>query len=134
MAQGSFTQTGLAEMKAAIAKFPAAHTARLRAVAEAAAHRVRARAQQILASKTHGTGRTEARIGEVQEDAANQQFLIVSRAPRGRASNLPWLLEYGTSKMGARPYMRPAADAEEDQYRREMDTASADETRKAFGA
>lgn len=131
---GSFTQTGLDEMKAAIRTFPERHTARLRAVAEATATRVMDRARAILSSKTHGTGRTAAQIGPVKEDAANQQFLVTSRAPRGRASNLPWLLEYGTTKMGARAYMRPAADAEDDRYRHDMEAASADEAQKAFGS
>lgn len=130
---GSFTQTGLDEMKVAIRTFPAAHLARLRAVAEATAVRMRERAAAILNSKTHGTGATAASIGAPKEDKANQQFLVTSRAPRGRASNLPWLLEYGTSKMSARPYMRPAADAEDERYRSDMEAASADETQKALG-
>lgn len=133
MAEGSFIQTGLAEMKASIATFPEAHTNRLRAVAEAAATRVMNRAREILASKTHGSGAMAARIGPVKEDRANSLFFVTSKAPFGRASNLPWLIEYGTANMGARPYMRPAADAEEERYRSEMEAASADEAQKAFG-
>lgn len=127
---GSFTQTGLAEMKAAIARFPEDHTARLRAVAAATADRLMKRSQAMMDS--HGTGATAARIGPVQEDKANQQFLVISRAPKGAASNLPWLLEYGTIDTPAFGYMRKAADAEEERYRADMEAASVDETQKAF--
>lgn len=150
MAESTFTQTGLAEMRQAIEQFPAAHTAALRAVAQATAGRVMARAKALLASQTHGTGATAAAI-TVTEDAANKQFIVSSpgvphptislhtmkRSGRTHTqkvsqNNLPIWLEYGTVHMTARPYMRPAAAAEEAQYARDMENASADAAAKAF--
>lgn len=130
-------------MRAAVQQLPTAVTAALRGVAEATAQRVLANARANLARQTHGTGATAAAIN-VTEDASNHAFIVASPGvphPRfslhrmtrsGRThtqkvtqNNLPIWLEYGTVHMAARPYMRPAAEAEVDRYRRDMEAASA---------
>lgn len=140
---GSFTQTGVNEMRQAVHKLPAAVTAGLREVAKASAHRILANARANLARQTHGTGATAKAI-VIEEDAANREFRVISvGAPHPRFSlhrmkrsgrthtqrvtqnNLPMWLEYGTSKMAARPYMHPAAAAEVRNYRVACEVVSA---------
>lgn len=151
MSESSFTQTGLEEFKRAVERLPATVTAKLRSVAMVTAHRVKGDAQAILRSKTHGTGATANAIF-VEEDSANQAFLVKSPgAPHQRLSlhrmkrsgrthtqkvtqnNLPIWLEYGTSTMEARSYMRPAADRAQAQYRRDMEEASAKAVQETLG-
>jgi hypothetical protein len=142
MSDSNFTQTGRNEFVQAVERLPDAVTKALRSVALVTAHRVKGDAQQILRSKTHGTGKTADAIF-VEEDAADQAFLVKSPGvPHPRLSlhrmkrsgrthtqkvsqnNLPIWLEHGTSKMAARPYMRPAADHAQAPYRRDMEAAS----------
>ena len=151
MSDSSFTTVGLEAFRRAVDQFPAAHTAKLRALAEETALRVRDDAKAILRSKTHGTGKTADAI-VVEEDAANQAFLVKSPGvPHQRLSlhrmkrsgrmhtqkvtqnNLPIWLEYGTVDMTARPYMRPAADRAQARYRRDMEAASAEAAAETFG-
>jgi hypothetical protein len=61
----------------------------------------------------------------VREEEAKQQFLVESKAARPAPANLPIWLEYGTSKMSARSYFRPAAEAQADAYIRATERAVA---------
>jgi HK97 gp10 family phage protein len=131
----SFKQTGLAEMRRAAEQFPDDQRAALKGVARATAHRILGRSRQLLGEQTHGTGFTASQL-EVTEDEPNKQFLV--GANPGLVRRHPWnlmiWLEYGTSKMRARPFMRPAADAEREPYRREMAAASSSAAAKTFGS
>jgi len=151
MAESAVTTTGIDELRRAINEFPASVTAVCRRVAEATANGILVDARRRLQSQTHGTGATAAAI-YIEEDAANHQFIIASPGvphPRfslhrmkrsGRThtqrvsqNNLPLWLEYGTQKMPARPYMRPAAEAAKPRYEADMQTAVETEMRRSFG-
>jgi HK97 gp10 family phage protein len=121
MARESVTATGLAELKRAIDAFPRTVTLALRGVAWHSARRIRTRAQQILRSKTHGTGKTANSIEVIEEE---KSFLVHVAGDPDRPANLPLWLERGTRHMAARPYMRPASDEEEPTYKREMEQAA----------
>lgn len=130
---GSFTQTGVNEMRAAVQQLPTAVTAALRGVAEATAKRMLANAKAILRErlKTDRHALIDALV--IEENAANHEFRVISKSPSGQSANLPIWIEYGTVKMGARPYMHPSAEAELDQYRRDCETASAGAASRLIG-
>lgn len=134
MAESTVTQTGRDEMIAAITTFPDAVTARLKAVAGATAARVRDGAQAILRSKQKTDATKLADNITVEEDAANKQFFVISRSPVGQPTNVTIWNEYGTVKMGARPYMHPAAAAEEAQYASDMQAAADGLAAETFGS
>lgn len=133
MAEGSFTQTGVAELRAAIDVFPARHTAALRSVAQRSAERMRNDARRRLLAQLKTNARALADGITVKEDAANRQFMVESSPPKGQHPLVTIWNEYGTFKMSARPYMHPAADAEREPYRREMDRVSVAVAQETFG-
>jgi len=142
MAMSSITITGRNELLAGSRELPAHVTAALRAVAQTTAQRVLSRARANLAAKTKGTGATAKAI-YIKDDPANQMFMVVSpgvaharfslhtmkRSGRKHTQKvtlnmLPIWIEHGTVKMAPRPYMRPAADAENAAYQRAMEAAA----------
>ncbi len=149
MAAGSVTSTGIAELRQAIEQLPDAVTAALKEVARQTAVRELATAQRLVPVKT---GYTRDHI-HIVEDVAHKQYLVVAgtdapevrfswhiskRTGRGHTQKvtlnmLPVWLEKGTRFMRARPFMRPASDAEQDRYRAEMDAASVATAVKVFG-
>ncbi len=126
------TTTGLDELFAATRALDDRVQGRFRAVAAASAFRVKTRAQQILRSKTHGTGATANAIGIV-EDLPRKRYQVIAQAPPQKPELLPVWIEYGTSKMAARPFMRPAADAEQAPYGHAMIDAAAAILRGVLG-
>ncbi len=132
----------LAALKAAIDRFPAEVTAALKAVAKASADRIAVHAATILRSKTHGTGATADSIRVLDQSARKRYVVDVPGGPQPTISlhrmkrsgrthtqrvttwNLPLWLERGTKKMAARPFLRPAADAESDRYKANMRAAA----------
>src|SRR3990167_2635301 len=116
MAEGT-TSTGLEEFKAAARAFPEEHRKALRAVAQATATRVEARAiANMQASKYPAQARTV--IIATEEDAANQAFTVIAKPAPRRPGNITLWIEHGTLRVPAQPFMRPAAQAETAQYRR----------------
>lgn len=109
----------LAGLRDAIERLPTDVTAALKGVAHDTAIRVQTRARQILLAKRPKAGSVAAAITIVDE-SAHHQYVVDSLAPSGHPPNLPLWLERGTVHMEARPYMRPAGDAEDDRYKREM--------------
>ncbi|HZA01117.1 MAG TPA: hypothetical protein VE665_02445 [Hyphomicrobiaceae bacterium] len=129
---GRVTVTGLDEYRRAVAALPAEVTAKLHTVAEATAVRIQAAAKNRLRAQLQ-TGR-HALIDAitVNNDPAHRQVQVLSAPPPGQAAMLPMFVEYGTVKMPARPYMRPAADAAGDAYTRAIELASDAVVRKAL--
>ncbi len=130
---GSVTSTGLEEMRAACQQLPAV-TAALREVAKATAIRIQANAKAILRMK-EVSDRTELIDAIVlEENAANREFRVISNPPPGQSANVTIWNEYGAlGRIVARYYMHDSAEAERDQYRRDMEAASADAVAKVLG-
>lgn len=121
---GSVTATGLKELSAAIDRLPANVTAALRTNASNTAQRIRALARQLLFSLgvfgleprskyTAGQPHLADSI-RIVEDAAQKQFRVEPWTPW--LPNLGLWIERGTSILRARPFMRPAGDAERGRY------------------
>lgn len=131
MASNSFVQSGVAEMRRSIESFSDDQTAALKAVAFATAARILKRERELLASQTHGEGNTADAL-YIEDDSANKRFIVRFGLIKNRPANLPIFLEYGTVHMDARPFVRPAADAEKERYRRDMESASTNAAAKSF--
>lgn len=114
----SVKASGVKELRAIVEGLPRAVTLALRGVAWNSSRKIRTEAQRILRSKTHGRGRTADAIVVIEEEQ-EQQFVVVSQGHPDDPANLPLWLERGTKYMAARPYMRPAGDAEDAHYKRE---------------
>lgn len=121
MPDAGVTTTGLAEMRTAVDTLAQREKAALQDTAVQTGRRIAARAQRLLRQQTHGTGQTAAEIHLVTDAHGCQ---VISDAPADRPADLPTYLEFGTVKMGARPYMRPALDAEATPYQRDSERAS----------
>ena len=119
----------LAKLRANIERLPVRVTAQLRAVAWRTSRVVRTRAQQILRSQTHGTGKTANSI-VIVEQAEKKQFLVTVENPDNPELGL-WL-ERGTVHMRARPFMRPAGDEATAGYVREMTEAATQAAEDSF--
>lgn len=124
----SATVTGLAELKRGIERLPQAVTDACRKVARDTALRVRGSAASkvpvdtgITRDSIHVVPHPEEKFYRVEVGAAPQH-----RRDDGRTAflpNLPIWLEFGTRFKSARPFMRPAFDAESDRYVRDMTSA-----------
>lgn len=134
MAEG-MTITGLDEFKAAVGRLQGVVLVASRDVAMATALREQETARRLLRSQQTTEAHALADAITIVDDPANKQVLVVSFPPdaegryRGRLvqqpANVPIWNEYGTQTMTARPYMRPASDAEEDRYAHDGDAAIA---------
>ena len=122
MAQGGATVTGLREAMAAVDKLPETVQARVKQVAHATAERIKVGYQQRLRSQTHGTGKTAA-SARVLDESDEKQFTVNVPGDPDKPANLPMWLERGTRYMTAKPSLRPAGDAENERYKREMAAA-----------
>ena len=148
MADG-VTMTGLEELRRSVDRLPADTTAQLQSVAWRASRNIMQGAQSRVAVKS---GYTQRNI-HIIEDLPNRQYIVNAGTDRprvrfalrrlkrsGRVSTqrvtvnmVPWYLEFGTVRMAARPFMRPAADAELPSYVRNVEGAIDTLMRKVFG-
>ncbi len=119
MATGGVTVTGLKEAYAAVDQLDVTVTAALKDVARRTADRIAVNAAALLRSKTHGTGKTAASI-RVLDESDEKRFVVNVPGDSESAANLPRWLEYGTRYMVARPFLRPAGDAESERYKSDM--------------
>ena len=138
----------LKALRQAIDQFPVAVTAKLRAVAWRASRTVMELAK---ARVPVDSGYTKENI-HILEQPEKKQFLVIPGTDRPRVrialhkssrtgrthtqkvslNMLPNWLEYGTVYMRARPFMRPAADAVDAVYKREMLDAATKAADEAF--
>jgi hypothetical protein len=132
-ATGSATAIGLAELRAAVDRFPAAVTAALRASAWQTSRRVFADAKRRLLAQQKTPAHALADAMQVLEDPAKKQFLVLAQAPAGQPANLPIWIERGTRFMRARPYMRPAADGAQARYKADMTAAATQVATRELG-
>lgn len=120
--QSGCTTTGVKEMRDQVRALPKALHDACRSVARNSAQRIQAAARENLRRQTRGTGATAAAI-TVTEAPERKAFIVGSSAPPGRHPALPIFLEYGTKRAAARPYLGPAADAEDPHYTRALRSA-----------
>jgi HK97 gp10 family phage protein len=127
-------QDEIAALRRQVAALPTAVTARLRAVAWRTSRELKDRARATLLSKTHGHGKDHQRTADsfvIIEEPEKKQFLVAVENPEN--PNLAMWLERGTSRMTARPYLRPAADELDSTYKREMAAAAEDVVTQMLG-
>lgn len=135
----TFTITGLDEMRRAVDALPSDVTVALKRVAQGSANAIVLRARQRLAqspdpplkgeSQSHGA---TAKAIEVVEDTENKQYIVESKSPPGMPTNLVIWREFGTVHQPARPYMRPAIDAERAVYLQQVEEAAVSVVKKAL--
>jgi hypothetical protein len=127
MANGGASVTGLAELRRAIQQLPDALEQALRKHARDTALRIASGMRRRLpdAGETeHATGITKDSVVVTPEVDEKLYRAEVGPAPAHRRDdgrtaflpNLPVWLEYGTSRMQARPFLRPSVDEERDRY------------------
>jgi hypothetical protein len=107
----------LAALRRTIETLPREVTAKLRSVAWQSSRRVKDRALSILQSKTGKADRIA--VITIVEDAEAKQFRVIAEGPSNKPANLALWFERGTRFMVARPFMRPAGDAEDARYKAE---------------
>ncbi len=149
MADPAVMVQGLKELKDQVEKLPDVVIEALRDVAEKTAHRVMERAKQLVPV---ATGYTRDNI-HVQFFPEEKTYVVNAGTDRPRVhfatrrskrsgrthtqkvtqNNLPIWLERGTRFMVAKPFMRPAADAENDRYKQDMANAAEAAVKKALG-
>lgn len=133
MAEG-VTTTGLTEMRRAIDAFPKAVEQVFRDTARDTAHAIAQRARQRVPVRS---GRTQRSI-RVVEDLPHHAYHVEVGAHEGMPAdkdwpaNLPIWIEYGTRFIVARPFMRPAIDAEREPYRQRLERISAQVAAQVF--
>lgn len=125
MSDAGATATGLKELREAIDRLPDDVTKALRLVALVSANRIQARAKSILRSKLKTSAHALVDGIVVIPEPEKKQYKVDSTRPPSQPTNLPLWIERGTIKMAARPYMRPAGDAEEETYQRDSLKAAA---------
>jgi HK97 gp10 family phage protein len=131
---GSVTVTGLDEMRRAIDAFPKAVEQAFQDTARTTANTIAQRARLLVPV---GTGRTQRSI-RVVEDLAHHAYHVEVGPHAGMPgtpdwpAHLPIWLEYGTRHMAARPFMRPALDAERERYRQRLEWISAQIAEQVF--
>ncbi len=121
MTAGSVTVTGLKELSEAIDTLPETVTAALKGVARDTAYRIQTRAKALAPvghdprlGHTKGEPHLKDSI-EVIEQAELKQYIVDPNTPW--LPNLPLWIERGTRYKRARPFMRPAGDAEDARYK-----------------
>lgn len=125
------TLSGFREHRAAVKALPKAVEEAVRKVARDTALRVMHRAQQLVAVDT-GVTRDSISV-KPEPDRQLYAVGVFENKPHIRAGhrtatmpNIDIWLEFGTIHMHARPFLRPALDAENDRYVRDMKQAAED--------
>ena len=128
MADGTVTTTGLSELQRAVEKLPVAVEQASLRVARETGYRVAARARGRVPRgpdpRQRGGQHTMDSI-VVLVDAAKKE-VRVEVGTGVEPPMLPVWIEHGTLFMLARPFLRPALDAEDAQYRADLERETAD--------
>lgn len=139
MADITVTQTGVAELRTAIAALPGAVAARLRQTAIDIGESIQAdaRANLLAATANDKTPETQATktaeaIG-VTVDDANKTVFVTSRGVAADPANNPIWLEHGTIHEAPKPYMLPATKAHEAEYIAAQERAAVDVAQELLG-
>lgn len=130
MANGGATTTGVEELRRAIQQLPERMEQALRKHARDTALRIAAGMRRRLpeeGSTEYASGITRDSVVVTPHVDERYYTAEVGPAPAHRRDdgrtaylpNLPIWLEHGTSKMQARPFLRPSVDEERDRYIRE---------------
>lgn len=128
----SFVGKGLEEFKAGVDRFAEDQAVAHRAVDLAAAKRILARERSLLLTQTSGQGNTAAAM-EIREYPETHTVVVAFGTIRDRPSRLPIWIEFGTIHQPARPFARPAIDAERARVTKEHEKASIDAAKKSLG-
>lgn len=112
----------LAELRRDVNRLPENVTKALRAVASVTAGRVQRRAKEIVAAKVKRGAEVVAIT--VVDDPTHKQFLVIAEGAHDKPANLALWIERGTRYLVARPFLRPAADAETQRYADDMTRAA----------
>lgn len=127
MADGSVTTTGLKELREAVEKSPVAVEQASLRVARETSYRVAARARGLAPrgpDPRQRGGRHTIDSIVVLVDAGKKE-VRVEVGTGVEPPMLPVWIEYGTRFKAARPFMRPALDAERDRYRSDLEQETA---------
>ncbi len=122
MTRGGVTATGLKETLAAIERLPATVTAGLKEVARRTSADIVDDYRRRLLSQTKA--RKTAASARVLDESDRKQFVANVPGDPADPEGLTGWLEYGTQRMNAKPSLRPAGDAQNDRYKREMASAA----------
>lgn len=121
------TSTGTKELLAGIGKLSPAVTAAARRVAIASSNRIASSMRRLIRVRT---GKTRSTIAiEVEE----QKRQVVIKVGDIDGPPVAWFIERGTVRMEAKPFMRPSFEAENDQYRHDLERETAAAAQDALG-
>jgi len=129
----AFKVTGRAELLRDLEQLPADLLAQQRTIARRSAQNIQGDARRRLRQRQKTSAHELADHIEVHEDAANSMVSTISFPPGNQPANVTIWNEHGTSTMDARPYMRPAADAERENYARQNESMLTRLLQRIFG-
>lgn len=133
MADRAWTGTDLATVRAKVDQLPGEVTAALKTVAHRAALNIQGDARRRLRAQQKTAAQALANHIAVVDDSGDKKFIVESQSPPGQPANVTIWNEHGTSNMAARPYMRPAADAERVPYLRACEAVVIQLAQKVLG-
>ncbi len=123
MASG-LASSQLNELKTAVNALPDRVTSALKEVARETATRIVAgyRERLLAQTKAHKT----AASARVLDESADKRYVANVPGHPDDPEGLPFWLERGTSRMSAKPALRPAGDEQNERYKSEMAKAAED--------
>jgi HK97 gp10 family phage protein len=132
---GSVTMTGFNEFALAMVQFPPELEKALQEVARDTAERIATRARRLVPVRS---GRTKNSIRVVADLKHHRYYVEVGPhegmpADKDWPANLSIWIEFGTRYKSARPFMRPAVDAERDPYGLSLEAAAIRILKRMFG-
>ncbi len=126
------TVTGLKELMAAVDRLPETVTAALKQHAVTTATTIMEEYRRRLLSQTKAVKTADS--ARLLDESDRKQIVVNVPGDPADPSGVPGWLEYGTSRMAAKPSLRPARDAEADRYKRDMAIVAEQALREALGA